>query len=507
MRILLCRPLGDRGGRRVLASTRGLVQASDRRPEGSSSSSRSSARHVHAGLASRGRHRARLSQSPSCTYGARRMRALRLAFRFVHIAIVVTIAVLDYAFRRLGKGRLDRAGLEGLRGERLAALMERLGATFIKFGQIMSTRPDLLGPGYTQKLARLQDAVPPAPFTAVEAVIAHELSAEARARLVSIDPTPVAAASVAQVHKATLDTGEIVALKVQRPEAEAQIERDLAILGILARLVDRLPSVHLLSIPGAVDRFAESLRGQLDFRREAENNRRFAENFTSVPAVGVPRLFPDLCTRRVLGMEFVDGAKASDHERIRGDRKELARVGGKAILQMVFLDGFVHADLHPGNILLTDDRVILIDLGMVTEIPPDLRRPWVETFIALSQSDGVKAAELFYGYAPSVGETRYAEFERDVSENLGKLAGKSLGEVEVGEAVSGMMNVLRRHRVQVDPTFTVVHIALLVAEGLGKQLDPEIDMVGLAVPYLMQAMTAAPPARLPAREPPRALPA
>lgn len=434
------------------------------------------------------------------------MRALRLALRFVHIAIVVTLAVLGYAWRRVRAGRLDRAGLEALRGERLAALMERLGATFVKFGQIMSTRPDLLGPGYTDKLARLQDAVPPAPFAEVTAMIARELDEAGRARIAWIDPQPVAAASVAQVHKARLDTGEVVALKVQRAQAEAQIERDLAILGILARTVDRLPSVHLLSIPGAVARFAESLRGQLDFRREAENNRRFAENFASVPAVGVPRLYPELCTPRVLGMEFVDGAKATDGDRIHGDRKKLARIGGEAILQMVFLDGFVHADLHPGNILLTDDdRVILIDLGMVTEIPPDLRRPWVETFIALSQSDGPKAAQLFYGYAPSVGDTRYAEFERDVSANLAKLAGKSLGEVEVGEAVSGMMNVLRRHHVQVDPTFTVVHISLLVAEGLGKQLDPQIDMVGLAVPYLMQAMTSAPPARLPAREPPKAL--
>jgi ubiquinone biosynthesis protein len=338
-------------------------------------------------------------------------------------------------------------------------------------------------------------------------MIARELSPAARARLVSIDPTPVAAASVAQVHRATLDTGEVVALKVQRPEAEPQIERDLAILAILAGLVDRLPSVHLLSIPGAVARFAEALRGQLDFCLEADNNRRFARNFADVPAVGVPGLYPELCTRRVLAMEFIDGAKATEHDRIHGDRRKLARVGGEAILKMVFLDGFVHADLHPGNILLTDDdRVILIDLGMVTEIPPDLLRPYVETFVALSQTDGKKAAQLFYGYAPSVGDTRYAELERDVSENLGKLAGKSLGEVEVGAAVSGMMNVLRRHHVQVDPAFTVVHIALLVAEGLGKQLDPDIDMVALSVPFLMRAMASAPPARPPAREPPRALP-
>mgnify|MGYP001164251345 CR=1 FL=1 len=435
------------------------------------------------------------------------MRALRLAFRFVHIAWVFVIAALVYAGRRVAAGRLDRAGVESLRGEVLAKAFEKLGATFIKLGQIMSTRPDLLGPGYTGKLARLQDAVPPAPFESVRAVLAAELSPASRARLAFIEPTPIAAASVAQVHRARLDTGEDVALKVQRAEAEPQIERDLAILELLGRAIDRLPSMRLLSLPGSIERFGEALRGQLDFRQEAANNRRFAKNFEGSPGVDVPGLFPELCTRRVLGMELITGAKATDTDGAVGDRKKLARIGGEAILQMVFVDGFVHADLHPGNILLTpDERVVLIDLGMVTEIPENLRRPWVETFVALSQRDGAQVARLFYEHAPAVGKLAYAEFERDVAEQLAKILGKNLGDMEVGQAVSGMMNVLRRHRVQVDPSFTVVHIALLVAEGLGKQLDPHIDLVALAVPYLMQAMISAPPGRPPLRTPPRTLP-
>jgi len=435
------------------------------------------------------------------------VRALRLAFRFVHIAWVFVIAALVYAGRRVAAGRLDRAGVESLRGEVLAKAFEKLGATFIKLGQIMSTRPDLLGPGYTGKLARLQDAVPPAPFESVRAVLAAELSPASRARLAFIEPTPIAAASVAQVHRARLDTGEDVALKVQRAEAEPQIERDLAILELLGRAIDRLPSMRLLSLPGSIERFGEALRGQLDFRQEAANNRRFAKNFEGSPGVDVPGLFPELCTRRVLGMELITGAKATDTDGAVGDRKKLARIGGEAILQMVFVDGFVHADLHPGNILLTpDERVVLIDLGMVTEIPENLRRPWVETFVALSQRDGAQVARLFYEHAPAVGKLAYAEFERDVAEQLAKILGKNLGDMEVGQAVSGMMNVLRRHRVQVDPSFTVVHIALLVAEGLGKQLDPHIDLVALAVPYLMQAMISAPPGRPPLRTPPRTLP-
>jgi ubiquinone biosynthesis protein len=431
------------------------------------------------------------------------MRPLRLSLRFAHIALVAVLAVLAYAWARLRAGHLDRPGVEALRGRRIATTLERLGATFVKFGQILSTRPDLLGPGYTHELATLQDAVPPAAFETVEAVIERELSTAARARLVRVDPVPLAAASVAQVHVATLDTGESIALKVQRPEAASQIERDLAILGVLAGLADRIPSVHLLSLPGAVARFGEALRGQLDFRQEAQNNRRFAANFAAVPRVAVPRLFPDLCSERVLGMELVIGAKATDLDHVVGDRRALARVGGEAILKMVFVDGFVHADLHPGNIILADDgRLVLIDLGMVTEIPADLQRVWVETFVSLAQADFARTAALFYGYAPTVGTTRYADFAADVASYLERHHGKSLGEVEVGEAVSGMMNVLRRHQVQVDPSFTVVHVALLVAEGLGKQLDPDIDMIPLAGPYLAEAMVSAPPARPPNRDTP-----
>ena len=460
------------------------------------------------GLGSQASPAPNLRDSLQVAVGMRGVRALRLFVRFLHIAWVFWIAAIVYVGRRIAAGRLDRERLEGLRGRVIARAFEQLGATFIKFGQILSTRPDVLGPGYTTALARLQDGVPPASFASVRAVIAAELSEGARARLAFIEPVPVAAASVAQVHRARLDTGEDVALKVQRPDAEAQIERDLAILRVLARVVDRVPSMHLMSLPGSVERFAEALHGQLDFRKEAENNRRFAKNLAGIEGVGVPALFPELCSRRVLGMEFVEGAKATDTAGALGDKKKLARIGGQAILQMVFLDGFVHADLHPGNILLTkDDRVVLIDLGMVTEIPPELRRPWVETFIALAQKDGAQVARLFYEHAPTVGDTAYPDFEREVAEQLAKIMGKNLGEVEVGKAVSGMMNVLRRHRVQVDPTFTVVHIALLVAEGLGKQLDPDIDMVSMAVPYLMQAMESSPPGRPPNRVPPKVLPA
>jgi ubiquinone biosynthesis protein len=213
-------------------------------------------------------------------------------------------------------------------------------------------------------------------------------------------------------------------------------------------------------------------------------------------------------------MELARGIKATDPEAVgiglddearRLARADLAARGGCAILKMVFEDGFVHADLHPGNILLADDGTMtFLDLGMVAEIAPDLMRPWVDTFSALAERNGARAAELFYTYAPFAEVEDYEAYERDVSEYLQQLYGARLSEVEISVVVSGMMNVLRRHRVQVDPVFTVVNVALLVAEGLGKQLDPHVDLVLLAVPYLLAAQLTAGEGRAPNRAvPPR----
>lgn len=425
-------------------------------------------------------------------------KTLELAYRACVIALVFVMAGFRYlGLRMTGKGK-SPAERDRLRGEVLASALERLGATFVKFGQILATRPDLLPEGVTQALSRLQDAVPAASFEEVERVLVAELGPSYRERIVEIEREPVAAASVAQVHRGKLDTGHVVAIKVQRASAHWQIERDLSLMAFGARLVDRLPTIRYMSLPGAVEQFSHALRAQLDFRIEAQNNRRLAKNFAAHARIRVPEIHESLSTERVLTMEFVDGVKPTE---VTHEREELARAGFGCIAQMVFLDGFVHADLHPGNIMFSKSGTIyLIDLGLVAEIPEALRKPWCDTFIALASNDGRRAAELFYLYAPTVDGTDFAAFADEVKAHFARFEGKPLYEIEITDAVAGAMAILRKHRVQVDPSFTVVHLAMLVAEGLGKQLDPKFDVYSCAGPYLAEATMRWTSGKAPLRE-------
>lgn len=474
----------------------------------------SSATMAHAAVdAARDAPRARCYTSCPATAARGRtiVRLLLLILRACWISLIVAWAFASYGARRAVRWRLSPERKERLRGEVMAKTLERLGATFIKFGQILSTRPDLLGPGFIEPLSRLQDQCPPASWKAIRGVLDRELPPAARARLAHIDPTPLAAASVAQVHRATLDDGDALALKILRPGVHRLIHGDLAILAFWARVVSVIPSLRPLSLVGSVERFGAALSGQLDFRAEADNNRRFAAMFADVDGISVPRLYDDLCTERVLTMELVLGAKGSEPDRVGGDRARLARLGADAILRMIFRDGFVHADLHPGNIILTDDgRVVFIDLGMVAEIPPDLMRPWTTTFLALGQQNAAEVARLLYIYSPHIGGPPaafdYDGYERAVIDHFDRFHGRPLGDVEISQVVGGVMNILRRFRVTIDSSFTVVNIALVVAEGLGKQLDPSLDIVQLAVPQLIGAAARAPAGVSPRRDvPPRAI--
>ena len=368
----------------------------------------------------------------------------------------------------------------------LLALLRDLGATFIKVGQIMSTRPDLLPPHIIHALETLQDRVGPFAFKHVERTLREDFGSGTETLFAEFDPVPTATASVAQVHKARLHDGTAVAVKVRRPRIERIAELDLSFMRLVARMIALIPSYRLLAPLESVNEFGRGLAMQLDLSREAESNRRFAASFAGDPDVFFPKLHPELCSRRVLTMEWIDGVKVLEFEKGGADPARLARIGFRVLLKMVFQDGFVHADLHPGNIFVTpgNHKVCLLDLGLTGELDDLHRRAFAQYFAAWASCDGVTMAKIMHDLSPSAGKVPdYPAFERAVSTFVARYQGKKLGEVEVATVAYEMMEILRTHRVRVNATFTMCNIAIAITEGIGKQLDPSIDLMAEALPF------------------------
>lgn len=367
---------------------------------------------------------------------------------------------------------------------RLAHLLVSLGATFVKVGQIMSTRPDLFPPHIIAALTRLQDNVGAFPFAEVERTIRTDLGRPISELFATFDREPVASASVAQVHRATLPDGTELAIKVRRPGLDDLAAFDLSFMRFAARLIAIIPSLRLLAPVESVDEFGRAIRAQLDLRIEAAANRRFTENFAGDPIVGFPALHPALCSRHVLAMAFIHGVKVLDAPAALGvNATRLARAGFSTLLKMLFADGFVHADLHPGNIFVDrEGRVIILDLGLTAELDESARRAFALFFASWAGRDAKTMAKLMSELSPSSRVADYAAYEREVEAFVARYHGKALGEVQVSTVAFDMFNILRRHRVRVNPIYTMCNVAIAVTEGIGKQLDPTLDLVQEALP-------------------------
>jgi ubiquinone biosynthesis protein len=390
--------------------------------------------------------------------------------------------------RRSGKARRQQWF-----GQVVLDLFRDLGATFIKVGQIMSTRPDLIPDHVSRALAELQDQVGPFPFEDVVRTVERDLGQSVGTLYAEFAPVPLASASVSQVHKARLHDGRLVAVKVRRPNVVELCTFDLAVMRIGARFLNAIPSISTLAPVDTVEEFGRAVFAQLDFRIEAGNNRRFRENFRGHPTVIFPEVIDTLSSERILTMSYIEGTKVLSTPATRSDPKRVARLGLQALLKMIFDDGFVHADLHPGNIFITsDDRIALVDLGLVGELDEPHRRGFTRFFAAWAQRDGDTMARVMYemsAKAEGDGGARDPEkFERyraAIIEFVGRYWGQRLGEVQVGKVLLDMLGILRRHRVRVNPTFTIVNIAIAVTEGIGKQLDPDLDLMAEALPYFL----------------------
>lgn len=408
-------------------------------------------------------------------------RACVILFLLVRTAVIYA---LGWLLRRLrGQSLAER---QRYFGECVFALFRDLGATFIKVGQIMSTRPDLLPPHIIQALQRLQDDVGPFAFSFVRQTIETDLGQPLEQLFAEFSREPIASASVAQVHRARLQNGDLVAVKVRRPDIEELCGFDLSVMRLYAACLELFPSLKLLAPVDSVDQFGRAIALQLDFGIEAGNNHRFRQNFASEPEVVVPRLYESMCSRRVLVMEFVEGVKILDFQRSGLEPRRLGQLGFRIMLKMVFSDGFVHADLHPGNILVTPSgKVALLDLGLVAELDEGHRMAFARYFAAWAQGDGQTMADIMVKHSPSPEIGDLPGFRTAVQGFVDRYHGKRLGEVEVARVVFEMMQILRRYRVRVNATFTMVNIAIAVTEGIGKQLDPSLDLMNEAMPFFL----------------------
>lgn len=373
--------------------------------------------------------------------------------------------------------------------ERLRLALEELGPTFIKLGQVLSTRPDLVPPDYVAELTKLQDAVPPGPWAPVKAQIEGELGAPTDELFAAIDREPIAAASLAQVHTAVLPDGTDVVVKVQRPGIEERIEVDLEILQDVAQLLEsRIALAKLYDLPEIARGFAATLRMELDFYREGHNADRFRENFAEERYLYVPEIHWEFTTRRVLVMERIRGIKISNVEALERagyDRHRIAVHAARMIVKEVLEDGFFHADPHPGNFVVMPGEVIgAMDFGMVGLIGRRLRSDLTRLYIAAVQMDeqGIVNQLIRMG---AIGEDvdRMA-LERDLGILLRKYYGLPLKAVRAQEVMLDARPIAFRHHMRLPSQLWLLGKTLGMVEGLGRKLDPEFDFFAFSRPHL-----------------------
>lgn len=369
---------------------------------------------------------------------------------------------------------------------RVRKVLEELGPTFIKFGQILSARPDLLPKPLFEELEKLQDAVPP--FENASSQIEKNLGLPPEKLFASFESRPFAAASVGQVHKAVLKSGEAVAVKVQRPDIERTVAVDIEILMDIARLMEKhIPEAGAYKPRKIVREFARIMEDELDYTKEARNAERFRENFSSESSVHIMRVYPALSNRRVLTMEFIDGVKVSDVkklEKMKINRKKVAAIGAQAVMKEFLADGFFHADPHPGNVLvMRDGRLSFIDFGMMGYVDGDMKEILENLFLSIIRKDTGAIAKNFTEMGIVPPDADVAAMKGELHRIVDYYYGKSIGEVDIGILIGEIMALMRRYRVELPSKFTTVFNALLISEGTGKMLDPDFKLVKEARPF------------------------
>src|SRR5574343_329926 len=392
---------------------------------------------------------------------------------------------------------LDEMVLEHEPTGRLRLALESLGPIFVKFGQVLSTRRDLMPPDIADELARLQDRVPPFDSDLALKEIEKAYGRPAHEVFAEFDPTPVASASIAQVHFAKLrdeDGGHEVAVKILRPNMLSVIEHDLALMDSLAMLLEKLWSDGKRLKPReVVAEFAKYLKDELDLMREAANASQLRRNFTDASLLIVPEVHWDFCTSTVMVMERMKGVPISQIERLQTvgiDLKKLSAAGVEIVFTQVFRDGFFHADMHPGNIFVAPDgRYIALDFGIVGTLTDTDKNYLAQNFLAFFRRDYKRVAEAHIesGWAPQA--TRVDEFEAAIRAVCEPIFDRPLKDISFGKVLLRLFQTSRRFNVEIQPQLVMLQKTLLNIEGLGRQLDPELDLWKTAKPFLERWMS------------------
>ncbi len=382
-------------------------------------------------------------------------------------------------------------------GVQIRKALEKLGPTFIKFGQMLSTRVDLLPLEVALELKRLQDDVPPEPFDAVRTVIERSFKKPLDGEdglFRFFDPEPVAAASIAQVHFAELQNGRAVAVKVRRPDIDRTIEADLAILKLLASLFDRyFPEYRRLKAPEVVEEFAVTIRGELNLRAEAAHASRFAENFAQVSGVHVPDVLWDYTCTEVLTTERISGTSIDEKDKLVAEGHDCLKLCERTatlFFHMVFIDGYFHADMHPGNIFVAENGdIVLVDFGIVGRLDMKTRRYLADMLLAFLQEDYRRSAEVHLEADFVPPDTDLSAFEDALREVAMPIFNRPLGEISIAELLLVMFSVTERFKMETQPQLLLLQKTMVVIEGVARELADQANIWMLAKPLVSEWVT------------------
>lgn len=376
----------------------------------------------------------------------------------------------------------DAAQRSGSQPEHVRLALEELGATFIKFGQILSTRSDLLPPEYLKELAKLHDDATPVASDAIAELVAAEFGKPVEESFAQFDRQSLAAASIGQAHAATLPDGTSVVVKVRRPGVVEQVHEDIEILRNLAAAASRYwAAAEQYDLVGLTNEFADTLLSELDYVREGKNAERFARNFAGDATVHIPHVFWDTTTSRVLTLERVRGIKVDDAvalESIEVDRKTLARRAVGMLLQMVFEDGFFHADPHPGNFFIEPSGTIgVVDFGMVGSVDDRSRELLADLMLALTSRDANRVVDGILDLGAVRGHVDRNSLRADLDGLLSRYADLPLGSIPLGPLLEEALAVVRQHHLQLPSNLALLFKTLVMAEGVGARLDPDFRLL------------------------------